>query len=95
MTDESNKPVETAPGKRRHRIAELSTIGGVAPEMRNVYRRVRHGDMTPAFGRVLVTILTDIRNCIEAREIEQRLEAIESYIKTTDTSEPWKPRIVS
>ena len=93
MTDESNKPVETAPGKRRHRIAELSTIGGVASEMRKVYRGVRHGDLTPGFGRTLVTILTDIRNC--NREIEQRLEAIESYIKTTDTSEPWKPRIVS
>ena len=85
----------TAPKKRRVRIAELSTIGGVASEMRKVYRGVRHGDLTPGFGRTLVTILTDIRNCIEAREIEQRLEAIESYIKTTDTSEPWKPRIVS
>jgi hypothetical protein len=85
----------TATKKRRVRIAELDSIGSVASEMRSVYRRVRHGDITPTFGRILVSILTDIRNCIEAREIEQRLEAIESYIKATDTSEPWKPRIVS
>jgi hypothetical protein len=86
----------TAPKKRRVRVKELDSVGGVAVEMKTVYRRVRHGEITPAFGRILVSILTDIRACIEAHEVEQRLEAIEAYIKTASPYEqPWKPRVVS
>ena len=87
---------ESAPKRRRVRVKELDSVGSVASEMKTVYRRVRHGEITPTFGRVLVSILTDIRACIEAHEVEQRLEAIETYIKTTGSyDQPWKPRIVS
>jgi hypothetical protein len=86
---------ETAAKKRRVRVKELDSVGGVASEMKTVYRRVRHGEITPAFGRILVSILTDIRAAIESHEIEQRLEAIEAYVRTTSPEQPWKPRVVS
>jgi hypothetical protein len=82
--------------RRRNRICELSTVGGVASEMRNVYRKVRREDITPSLGRTLVSILTDIRACIESHEIEQRLDAIEAYIRaSTPPEQSWKPRVVS
>jgi hypothetical protein len=70
--------------KRRKRIAELSTVGGVANEMKNIYRRVRHGDMEPALGKTLVGILGDIGVCIESSDIERRLESIESYVRASN-----------
>ena len=59
------------------RRPRLVTIGKVLDELGYVYRRAAHDKMTWADAAAAARILREIRHCLEASDIEQRIRALE------------------
>jgi hypothetical protein len=66
--------------KRRIRIGRLTTVGQVAAELGRLYRQARRGDVAVADASRLATILASMRQCLEASELERRIEQMEAAL---------------
>ena len=79
--------------KRRVRIGRLTNVGQIASEIARVYRHARHGDIDSTEGYKLASILGVMAKCLEASELERRLNEIETVMLKRE--QPFKPRMVS
>ena len=71
--------------KRRMRIGRLTTIGQVAAELGRLYRHARWGEIPVADASRLAAILSAMRQCLEASELERRISAMEAAIDIAKT----------
>lgn len=67
--------------KEKIRIGPLDSIGGVLRELGRVYREARRGQLATDEASRLVTVLREMRCCIEGSEVEARLRALEARSK--------------
>lgn len=67
--------------KEKIRIGHLDTIGGVLKELARVYREARRGQLATDEAGRLVTVLREMRCCIEGSEMEMRVRALEARTK--------------
>lgn len=67
-----------AEAQPKRRIGPLDSIGGVAREMRRVYRLAAREVMEVERASKLIYMLTQIRGALEAGDIERRIEALEA-----------------
>jgi hypothetical protein len=59
------------------RIGRLDSIGAVASELGRLYRHARRGHIGSMEAYRLAAILNVLRQCLEAGEMERRLEGLE------------------
>jgi len=74
---------------RRIRIGRLTTVGQVAAELGRLYRHARWGEIAVADASRLATILTAMRQCLEASELERRIGEME--VALADNTNPVVP----
>ncbi len=88
MKQEINEPI---------RIGNLRTVGAIAVEVARLYRKARRKEIDVGFAKTLVSILMDLRTCVEAGEFEKRIAQIEELVvKAYATQQSSvKPRMVS
>jgi hypothetical protein len=88
MKQEINEPI---------RIGNLRTVGAIAVEVARLYRKARRKEIDVGFAKTLVSILMDLRTCVEAGEFEKRIAQIEELVvKAYATQQSsFKPRMVS
>jgi hypothetical protein len=65
---------------RRIRIGRLTTVGQVAAELGRLYRQARRGEVPVTDASRLATILTAMRQCLEASELERRITEMEAAL---------------
>jgi len=65
---------------RKVRIGPLTTLGEVAAELGRLYRQARRGEVPVADASRLATILSVMRQCLEASELERRIAEMEAAI---------------
>ena len=63
--------------QRKIRIGHLDTLGGVVAELAKVYRHARRGEMDMTEAKSLTYVLRELRSCLEAGDIERRLDQLE------------------
>lgn len=67
------KPVKKSP----IRVAQgIETIGGLLTEQARLYRAARRGEITPAAGHKLMSMLTAIRGTIEVVDIDAKIREL-------------------
>jgi hypothetical protein len=81
--------------RRRCKVGKLTTVGQVAAELGRLYRLTRWGQVETQDASRLVTILSAMRQCLEASDIERRLaelEALDAKEAAGDNVVPFKGR---
>jgi ribosome maturation protein Sdo1 len=71
--------------KRKLRIGPITSLAGIADEMRKVYRAARRGDISPEAGTKFIYMLTHQRSIIEAIAAEGK-----SVIAKLRRSNDWR-----
>lgn len=71
--------------KRKVRIGRLTSVGRVAIELGRLYRQARRGDVTTQDAARLATILAAMRQCLEASELERRIDEMEAALTNNPT----------
>jgi hypothetical protein len=66
--------------KRKIRIGRLNTLGEVAAELGRLYRQARRGGVPTADASRLATILSALRECLKASDMEQRINELEALL---------------
>ncbi len=64
--------------QEKPRIGPLKDVGGIRRELGRVYRAARSGDLEPADASRLAFILRQLRECVEDRDFEARIAALEA-----------------
>jgi len=64
--------------EKQIRIGRLNNLGGILREMARVYKLARRREIETADASRLVGILTQLRNCVEAGDLERRITELES-----------------
>ena len=64
--------------RRRPKVGRLTTVGEVAAELGRLYRLTRWGQVPTQDASRLATILSAMRQCLEASDIERRLAELEA-----------------
>lgn len=84
MTD--NEPLDASVGgsKRRQRIGKLQRPGQVAGELGRLYRSARRGEIDSLIASRLSSILGELRRALENAELEQRVEALEVALPSSN-----------
>jgi hypothetical protein len=67
---------------RRTRIGRLTTVGQVAAELGRLYRQARWGEIPAADASRFAMILTAMRQCLEASDLEARIAEMEAALET-------------
>jgi hypothetical protein len=67
---------------RRIRIGRLTTVGQVAAELGRLYRHARWGEIPAADASRFAMILTAMRQCLEASDLEARIAEMEAALET-------------
>jgi len=62
------------------RVKRLDSIGAVASELAALYRRTRRGEVEVADASRLASVLSILRQCLEAGDVEQRLRVMEASL---------------
>ncbi len=62
----------------KHRRNPLKDTAGIRRELGRVYRAARSGDLEPADASRLAFILKQLRECVEVRDFEERIAALEA-----------------
>jgi hypothetical protein len=65
-------------GARKVRVGQLRTLGGLSAELARLYRQARRGEIAAADASRLASILAVARQCIEASDLERRLNELEA-----------------
>jgi hypothetical protein len=74
------------------RIGRLTSVGRVGIEIARLYRHARRGEIETIEAYRLASVLSVLKSCLEASEIEQRLEELETALRER---EQYRPRLVS
>jgi hypothetical protein len=80
MTRTFGQRVEAKKQRTDIRVGRINTLGGVASELARVYRGVRHKKIESTERYRLSCILTALAKCLEASEVEHRLDALEDAV---------------
>ena len=64
--------------QEKPRIGPLKDVSGIRRELGRVYRAARSGDLEPADASRLAFILRQLRECVEDRDFEARIAALEA-----------------
>ncbi len=81
------RPLETIDGESGKLLPtppriDLKTIDDVRVEMARVYRDMRTGKVDTADGTKLAYVLAQLGKLIDSHELQQRIEALETVLKT-------------
>ena len=63
------------------KVGRLRTLGDIARECANLYRRAAKGKITSADASRQASILAVMRQCVESSDTEKRLETIEKNLE--------------
>jgi predicted ATPase with chaperone activity len=75
----------------RRILRRLDSVGAVAQELARVYRQARTGEIEGNETRTLIAALRELRACLEASDLEHRIEALEQGIVAPRASAPPPP----
>ena len=65
---------------RNVRVAHLTNSGGILTELRSLYRATRRGEIAPSDATKLTYILKTMSEIMTLREMERRLDCLETGI---------------
>jgi hypothetical protein len=66
--------------RRGPKIPRLTSVARIGHEIGRIYRQMRYEQISTADGKRCAEVLTMMKLCLEASEIERRIEAIEEAI---------------
>jgi hypothetical protein len=78
--------------KSKVRIGRLTSVGRVGIEIARLYRCARRGEIETIEAYRLASVLSVLKSCLEASEVERRLEELEAAVSARE--QPFRPRIV-
>ena len=89
-TREAEAEQEKAPPCRGGwiKVGRLHTLGDIARECANLYRRAAKGKITSADASRQASILAVMRQCVESSDTEKRLEILEKAADAASAPSP-------
>jgi hypothetical protein len=72
--------------RRRPRVGRLTTVGEVAAELGRLYRLTRWGQVPTQDASRLAVILSAMRACLEASDLERRLTEMEAALNEPEST---------
>jgi hypothetical protein len=72
--------------RRRPKVGRLTTVGEVAAELGRLYRLTRWGQVPTQDASRLAVILSAMRACLEASDLERRLTEMEAALNEPEST---------
>jgi hypothetical protein len=76
--------------KKQTRVGPLQNLGQVLRELGRLYRAARRGDIETSDASKLASVLSIMRQCLEASDVEQRMALLEKALAEPNNVVPLK-----